>query len=474
MGEAFLDYQRGTGDKLNDIIEEFKYVYKGQEIKAGDFVNFINGVARVDYGISTDKTIDSTNTNTGSIISAVTLDDNRVFIAHSGGSTQQLYGIVCSINGATITKGTDTEINGNSYAGSVISAVPLDSTRVFIAHCNGTSSNEAKCVKGIVCTISGTTITKGTDTQITSAYYTGFTFSACRLSNGNVFIAHSYGSNYYLYGIVCTISGTSITAGTDTSITNSSRAGFSVSSVSLPNGDVFIAHSYNSSNYYLYGIVCTISNATISKGSSTALNTTTARTGEKISATLLPNGNVFIANSYSTSYYLYGTICSISNTTITKGANIQISLNTYAAFALSATTLADGNVFIACCTDGNNFLLYGVVCTISDTTFTVGAVTQLSSDRYTGYKMSAITLNNGTVFIAHSYSTSYYLYAQVFGIDEVNNIPTNEIAVDEYETQAMLATSEPFNGIALTEGTGGTDTAHNQQIKIAVPDVGVS
>ena len=46
MGETFLDrHGIKSGIKLNDVIEEFKYVYKGQEVKAGDFVNFINGIA---------------------------------------------------------------------------------------------------------------------------------------------------------------------------------------------------------------------------------------------------------------------------------------------------------------------------------------------------------------------------------------------------------------------------------------------
>lgn len=466
MGEAFLEQKKSSGIKLNDVIEDFKYVYKGQKIKAGDLVNYIEGVAgKTDYGTSTDTVINS-NGYTGYIISAATLDENRVFIAHSYNSNHQLYGVVCKINGNTITVGTDTIINSSAYTGDAISVVALDSTRVFIAHSNGTSSNDAKCVMGIVCTVSDTTFTIGTDTQITSASYTGYALSACLLSNGDVFIAHSYGSSFYLYGIVCTISGTTITKGTDTVISNSDRDGFSMSTCLLSDGKVFIAHSY-STNYYLYGVVVSISGTTITKGTDTALNTTTARTGEKISTTLLPNGNVFIANSYSTSYYLYGTVCSISGTTITKGDNTQISGNTYAGFAFSTTTLPDGNVFIAFCTDSSKFLLYGVVCEVSDTTITVGTATQLSTNTHTGYRMSAITLKNGTIFIAHSYSSNYHLYSQIFGIDEANNIPTKNIVITEYEQQVTPATEPPFNAIALSSGEGGTDTEHNEQVKIA-------
>lgn len=51
MGQGAIDYIGVKGGlKLNDVIEEFKYVYKGQEIKAGDFVNYINGVASGSIG----------------------------------------------------------------------------------------------------------------------------------------------------------------------------------------------------------------------------------------------------------------------------------------------------------------------------------------------------------------------------------------------------------------------------------------
>ena len=49
----------------------------------------------------------------------------------------------------------------------------------------------------------------------------GSAISTCLIPNGNIFIAHSYGSSYYLYGIVCSINGTTITKGNDMAIENS-------------------------------------------------------------------------------------------------------------------------------------------------------------------------------------------------------------------------------------------------------------
>lgn len=462
--EAYLDWQKKSGGiRLNDVIEEFKYVYKGQEIKAGDFVNYINGVAsKKDYGESVDTQL-STEAQTGYVISAVKLDDSRVFIAHSYGSNYHLYGVIVTIDGASITYGTDTKIDGTSHSGYVISACLLPNGNVFIAH----SSSGSYYLYGIVVSIDGTTITYGTDTEIAGASYTGYTISTCLLPNGNVFIAHSDTSTKYrLAAIVCTISGTTIAKGTDTSINSSTNyTGYTISTCLLPNGNVFIAHSYDSS-YYLYGMVCSISGTTITAGSDTAIHSVTYSGGE-ISTVVLPDGKVFIAHDYDTKNYLYGTLLTINGTSITSnGAQMLVGI-VDSGHTISTVLLPSGEVFVTHGILSNNNYLYGIVVSISDTTINKGVDTQLSSIGNTGYEISSLLLDNGTIFTAHSYTSDYSLYAQIFGIDYDNNIPTKNIVITQYEQQVTPAIEPPFNAVALSSGVGGTDTEHNEQVKIA-------
>ena len=469
--EAYLDWQKKSGGiKLNDVIEDFKYVYKGQTIKAGDFVNYVNGVSGItNYGTSTDTQLDTVKYSAYNTISTVALDDNRVFIAHNDGNSQNgyLYGMVVTINGTTITAGTDTQLSTGSNSGYGISAVLLEDGNVFIAH-----SYSSTYLYGIVCTINGTVITKGTDTSISDISYTGYYHSIELLPNNKVFIAHSYNSNYHLYGVVVTINGTTITKGTVTQIVGSSQAGYAISTCLLPNGNIFIAHSYNT-NYYLYGIVCTISGTSITKGSDTALNNSTTYTGNAISACLLPNGNVFIAHSYSNATrYLYGMIVTINDKIITKGVDNALVTDGSRGFVISTCLLSNGNVFIAY-DDGQSRHLFGVVININGTTITTGTGIKLVNVIFAGSEQSTLLLNNGTIFIAHDYSDNHYLYAQIFGIDEANNIPTNNISITEYEQQVTSAIEPPFNAIALSSGVGGTDTEHNEQVKIARPNVEV-
>ena len=114
-----------------------------------------------------------------------------------------------------------------------------------------------------------------------------------------------------------------------------------------------------------------------------------------------------------------------------------------------------------------------MICEIDGSNIITGTDTEILNGTYISYTYDNILLNNGTIFVAHSKETSYYLNAQIFAIDEANNIPTNNIVITEYEQQVTPAIEPPFNAIALSSGVGGTDTEHNEQVKIARPNVEV-
>ena len=237
--------------------------------------------------------------------------------------------------------------------------------------------------------------------------------------------------------------------------------------------NIFIAHSYGS-NYYLYGIVCTISGTTISKGSDTAITSINTQTGSSISTVLLSNGNVFITHPYSGNYYLYGMVVSIDGTTITAGTDVALVTDSLAGTRISACLLPNGNVLVVHgYSVSPGYHIYGMVVTIDGATITAGLDTLMSDNEGAGYIVTSLSFDNGTVLVTHSYDASYYLYTQIWGVDEANNIPTNNISITEYEQQVTSAIEPPFNAIALSSGVGGTDTEHNEQVKIARPNVEV-
>jgi hypothetical protein len=463
--EAKLYGQNKGGMSINGIIKDY-YAYAGENISAGDLVEYVNGIAgSTNLGTSVETDL-VTSKYAGYKISAVALNENKVFIAHSYSTSYYLYGVVVTIDGASLVVGTDTQLNSTTYKGQGISAVALDENRVFIAH--GHNSNTIY-LYGMVVTIDGTTITAGTDTALnTSMAGTGYNISTCLLPNGNVFIAHSYGdssnSGYQLYAMVVTIAGTKITKGTDTAISTVTRTGSYISTCLLPNGNVFIAYGYEK-KYYLYGVVCTIDGATITKGANTALNTTLQGAGLYVSAVSLPNGNVFISHGTLTDYYLYAIVVSIEGTTITAGTDTMLSEETYMAYQTSSLVLSNDKVLIVHTNTYSQFLSAMIVA-VNNLSITVISETVLNTNKFTGNKISPLLLPNGSIFIAHCYdSSNYYLHAQVFGIDS-NNAVTNNISILDYETQIRKVTTGQFDGIAKTSGEGGDNTGHKDMVSI--------
>lgn len=473
MGESFLEKTGGAGLKLNDVIEDFKYVYQGQTVKAGDFVNYINGISgKINFGTSTDTAINKTDTYTGYAISATAMDDTKVVIVH-GDSSHKLRAIVCKIDGITITYGTDTVLINTAYTGQQISSVKLDDSSLFVSHAGASSSTSSQYLYGAIIVVKDLTVSLTVNKKLNSTGYMLYTNSVL-LSKNKVFIGYCQSSSQHLYGVVCTINteAATITAGSLTSLSTASYAGSMMSCCALTQDNVFIAHCYGS-NHHLYGIVCNISGTTITKGSDTSLVSNTTYTGDYISTCLLTNGNVFIAHGYETYRFLNAIVASVSGTTVSKGTGIRLVgdiqvIDRGMATNVSVVPLNNNNVLVTHPKNTDNYYLYGIMCTVNGTTITKGSDTQLITAGYSGYKTSPILLNNGTIFIAHSYSSDYYLYAQVFGIDYTNNIviTSNIIALGQ-EQQVIPATNPPFAAIALSKGVGGTATEHNEQVQIA-------
>ena len=262
-----------TGINIDGIIEEYQ-VASGGNVNAGDFVKFVKGYRTI---TGTDTMINNEE-KSGNSISAIALSEDRVLLACRNNNTDgYLYAMLLNINNTNITVVTTPLIGMYKYhSGYVVSIVKLSETKAMIVHSYDTDNY----LYGIVCNVSNTSITTGNDTQLSDVKYSGSTISAVALTDNKVFIAHSYrastsySSYYYLSGMVCTISGTSIAVGPDTQLSTEEKSGVGISAVALTDSKVFIAHNFGSGIGYnhLYGMLCTISGTTITKGTDTQLS----------------------------------------------------------------------------------------------------------------------------------------------------------------------------------------------------------
>ena len=462
MAEAKLYGQSKKDASIRGILKEY-YAAAHENISPGDLVEFVNGIAHKTQKTSTYKQL-STETYTGYAVSAVQLDDNRVFIAHSYGSNYYLYGMIVSLDGTTINTGVDTALVSSVNAGAVISSIRLGNNKVLISHSYGTD----KGFYALVIETEGMTIkTKGTDTVISTLANDGECISSCLLPSGKVFVAHTDYTYRELTSVIFTIDGLTITVGTHVSLATKDSSGAIISVALLENGNVFVAHSYNT-NYYLYGIVCTINNTTISKGTDTVLINQTY-TAQRISTAVLSANKVFIVHSRTSTNYLYGIICTISGTSISIGNDTEL-YGTYSHGRYCAVTaLSSTLVFISHSYYGNLYNTYeltGMTATISGTTITIIDHKDLLDSGVTQTQLPLL-LNNGAIFLVYNIDNSkYYLQAQIWNVDRTTNKITNTIEESVYETQIRKTTSNKFEGIAKTSGIGGDEMGHNDLVEV--------
>ena len=472
MGQGALNYQGvKSGIKLNDVIEDFKYVYKGQTIEAGDLVNYITGVAREIKHNSSKLNISTISSSLNyDVLEAVALDSERVLVTFLKYSSQ-LSAVVLSIVNGNITINTELSLaySSKSYLSPIIRVNLLsDKTRAVVLYSYAPdtydNSND-KHIYGTVLKIDGTTITKGSNTWLANNTYSGRAFDSCLLSNTKLCIVYAYSSSWNLRCLFCTISGTSLTdynSNTQQVISSTSNVARSIKVGLLDTNKVFVAHSYNSSSYYLRGIVFTVSGTTITKGSDTALSGTNNYMGYEMSVSVLSSTKVMISCCYNNSlYHLYTVPCSISGTTISPKYTLVViggSSSTYAGRVIDSIPLNDSKILVLH-SYSSSYYLHGIILGYT-TTSTLPKSTDfvLDSTIKSAYQISGALLSSEDLAVLHAdLSTSNQLCCTTKFIDIDNDLIYDIKSDVEYEQQVTPAIEPPFDAVALSSGVGALE-----------------
>lgn len=386
---------------INGIINNYLVSSSGS-VTTGDFLKYVN-----DMGSSV--TIDTT-VGSGVYISATELTPTSVFVAYCSDQTNyHLMGSIITISNKLIATYTSYTLSNTTIMGVGIRVTALSPTSVFIAH------GYNNTLHGMVCTISGNTITPGVDTNLSSNIGNSaqVNLSIVTLSSTSVFITHCVnGSSLYLYGIVCNISGLSIAPGTDTQISSTIYTGAYSSVTVLSPTSVFVAHSFNSA-YYLHGMVCTISGTTITPGTDVELDTYINLCAVS-TVTLTPNSVAIVYISTATQHPMYSTVCTITGTVVTKGKIGTVIGGTGSTASLSTVALSSISVLVFFA-DNSNQALDGVIITLDAVgLLEVGAVTFINTTANSGNYISATVLSTLGVFIAHNNDLTNCLAGQIF------------------------------------------------------------
>lgn len=353
MGRARLNGQSG-GAKINGIIEEY-VVQAGSTISAGDFVQFV------------------TDTTTGG-----------------------------------------TDVIANKY-GMTLKAELLSDTLLLVIYLDFSNSYYG-CAKAI-------SISNGVVTSIGNEFifYSGAVVTNrlgfSRLTDTTALITFKVGT-YNLYSVILSVSGTTISKGTQVTAYNAGYDSLQlIGQVSPSSTSVFISFNYNSSSY---AIVLTISGTTITVGTPTVVNTT-GKNGIYWDVLAISGSAVIGVGNYSNE--TCAVIFTISGTTITMGTTVTICTSASGFAYYRMIKISSSQVLLAF----NSSSMYIQVLTISGTTITF-AIEQVLTTSYYNYPACFVKVSGNKYFLVHSYDNSgHYAYTVLdrFGNNFVKGITYN-------------------------------------------------
>jgi hypothetical protein len=328
--------------RINALLADY-VIASGENINAGDLVEFISNQAKKSLITVTSSTPTVYRSGSTNWISATKLDSTKVLVAYQDGSNLD-YGtaIVLTISGTTITAGT--AVFFESATTNNISATTLDSTKVLVAYQDAGNFGFGTAV---VLSISGTTITAGTPVVFESAN-TDY-ISATTLDSTKVLVAYrDNGNSGFGTSVVLSISGTAITAGTPVVFESANTA--YISATTLDSTKVLVAYRDLGNSSFGTSVVLSISGTAITVGTPVVFRS--ANTGE-ISATTLNSSKVLVAyGDLGNSSFGTAVILSISGTSISVGTPVvfESAITDY----ISATTLDSTKVLVAYRDSGNS------------------------------------------------------------------------------------------------------------------------
>ena len=316
-------------------------------------------------------------------------------------------GTVSGVGSTVVTPalGTPDTANTTSVAGGMTrNIVKLGDGKYFLLW------EESTSLKGIVAEFDGATWSYGTEATILASDTVG---SCCAYdeTNGRIIVGYELSSNNDIYLLVCTVSGTTITANTGVSIDLVNANGIDVAA-----WDGYAAVIYGDSSSTVYIAIATTSDTTVTAGTPVSVGWT---------------------SGYQNSVYYDDDndqlICSGEQQTGSKGYIVAV---TYSGTVATAGTKeeflnARPNRSPMCRIAANKWLLgyadatddsraAAVVVTVSGTTFTLGTPLVLTGATYSGYMVSSMVFIPTTGQVMSFYSdeeNSYYRGFQMLDID---------------------------------------------------------
>lgn len=466
-GEEETPPSSGDGFNINGIIEEY-YVYAGDSISAGDFVNFIEGVASKIVAVGTpidtsEAIINNITSNYAYGCQALLLEDQkRILLVHRYSSSTRVVLLTVANGVVTVLSGTDTTLfNGTS---SYTAMKEIDTNKILIVGNNGSYTARA----ALVIVNEDNTLTLGGAVNITSnCYERGYAIQ--KIDTNHAFILHggkSGSSN--AQALIATIDGTTLTLGEKADIENVYSN--CVSTIKINNNQILAI--FGKENHV--ACYCNINGNTVTISNITTINEkpeSWVTRAISLDATTV----LHIYDDESTDYQLLGQFLYLNTDAIVASETFMVDETLGSGNALDMIQLSNGKIIIA---NGiydfdDNIYTSLLICEYANSALNVINKYTYASTKYgetTGQNLDLYLFDNDDIGLLYSDNDDSLLATHIHSLDEATNnlVPiahTSDIVIN-YETQVQKSTNNVFNGIAKTSGVGGDDMGHNEKIEI--------
>ena len=383
--------------------------------------------------ISFGSVVTFSNRNTTYISTMYDPDSGKVVIAYGDTSSNNGEAIVGTVSGTSISFGTPVVFVSSAQARYMSLAYDTNSNKVVVFYRVGTDGGKGKARVG---TVSGTSISFGTEVVFNNGY-TEECSSTFDSANNKVLVAFLDGSNSdYGTAIVGTVSGTNISFGSEV-VFNSNTTNQISAVFDTANNKVVIAWFAQNNSYYGTAIVGTVSGTSISFGSQVVFN---AASTHHVSAVFdSANGKVVIGyRDVGNSNYGTTIAGTVSGTSISFGTEFVFN-NTSSYWNDAIYDSTNSKVVFGFRDEGNSNKGTGVVFRLSSTNLTATNLLGISAGAISSGATGTINLFGGINESQSSLTIGSDYYVQTNGtITTASASPAQRIGTAISATQINI------------------------------------
>ena len=359
--------------------------------------------------------------------------NNKVVIAYRDAANSN-YGtaVVGTVSGTAISFGTPVVF---SSADSEYNAATFDSTnnKVVIAYRRATGTNPGKAIVG---TVSGTSISFGTEAEFNSGDSRSIAITYDSSSGKVVVPFEDFDNSRYGAAIVGTVSGTSISFGSKTNFETATTDELGIAYDSSAN-KVVIAYRDNGNSEYGTAVVGTVSGTSISFGTPVLFISAVA----KKSAVAYDSANAKIVIAFfneTNSDYGTAIVGTVSGTSISFGSSVVFESAATYNFSLTFDSSVS-KVVIAYSDGGNSSYGTVIVGTVSGTSISFGSPSVFESASTANYSTTFDSSANKVVIAYSDGGNSNYGTSIVFQNESTNSADFIGIASEAISNTATGA-----------------------------------